>query len=229
MNNGQNDNDTLVSDIYRESAQETTPPQLDEAVLRMASNSKPVYSSNRLSAWLTPLTWTVTAGLCVALVMNAPEFHEDAPAAAHLPETASPAASIEEAFSAEDADVVEEAEKMARMRDGPNQPAPVARARKEQAERVDEEREVAVTASRAFVANSSVSADDSSVSVEAIVQELGLEKKEADRAPACEEPSRQQAASWYDCVLELRDSGRTEDADNEMLELLEEFPNFQPE
>lgn len=229
MNNEQDDK--LVSETYRESAQETTPPKLDEAVLRMAASGKPDRARTRFSTWITPLTWTVTAGLCVALVMNVPDIEQDL-ASEPMPEAAppvtadvSPAASIEEAFSAEDADVVQEAEKMASMRDGPDQPAPLSRAREEQARRADnteKDQQDAAAESSAFGYSASVSADS-------VSQEMLFEKKESGREPVCDEASRRQAASWYECVLELRDSGRTEDADSEMLELVEQFPDFQPE
>lgn len=220
MSNEQTDNDTLVSATYRDSAQETTPPELDEAVLRMAARNKRADRNDRFSAWMRPLTWTVTAGLCVVLVMNIPEVERDMPATA--PESVTPAESIEEAFAAEDADVVQEAEKMASVRDGLDQPAPLARARQEQAKRLDKDQADSAVESRAYTSGAAVSADS-------VAQEMALEKKESARETACDEASRNQADSWYDCVLELRDLGRTDDADREMLELVEQFPNFQPE
>ena len=72
--------------------------------------------------WMMPLTWAATAGLCVVLVMNIPDTDSDI----------SPSESIEEAFAAPEANVVhEEAEKLASVRDGQDQPAPLARTRQE--------------------------------------------------------------------------------------------------
>lgn len=223
-----NDNDTLVSATYRESAQETTPPELDKAILRMAANPKTSGDREGFFNWMRPLTWVVTAGLVAAITFNIPQIDDvqRSPAPESVsPEPAAPATSIEEAFSAEDSDVVEEAEKMASMRDGADQPAPLSRTREERAKRADDaekdQQDVSV-ASRAFGTDASVAAD-------AVAQEMFLEKKEFERESSCEESRRQEAASWYECVLELRDSGRGEDADSEMLELLEQFPDFRPE
>ena len=148
MSNEQNDNDTLVSATYRESAQETTPPQLNEAVLRMAADQKPARVWEGFSAWVRPLTWAATAGLVAAIMINVPIMEDTTDPIA--PASESPAASIEEAFAADSVDVVEEAEKMASLRDGPDQAAPSARTRQELATRLDEDSADAAVASRSF-------------------------------------------------------------------------------
>lgn len=218
MSNEQNDNDALVSATYRDTALETTPPKLDDAVLRMAASGQSVSFSEKFSSWMTPLTWAVTAGLCVALVMNVPDIDEHP----QMPESVSPAASIEEAFAAEDSDVIDEAEKMASLRDGQDQPAPVARQRLEQAKRTDDVAAGAAAENQRYEASAAVSSD-------AVALELDLEKRELKRETYCDSPTRAQADTWYKCVQQLRDEDRTDDADSEMLELMEKFPGFRPE
>lgn len=218
MNNEQNDNDKLVSDAYRDLAQETAPKALDDAVLRMAA-AKPASQKSGPPAWMKPAAWAATIGLALAIVIERPEVTE--PALMPSPASAPPAAAIEEAFSAEDANVVQEAEDMARMRDGPDQTDAVSKARQEQAKRRDSDSSEDAVASRAYGAPASVSADS-------VAYEVDEMKKESVDSSACSEISRQDAASWYDCVLQLRDTDRSAEADREMRRLLENFPEFQP-
>ena len=61
--------DPLVSRTYRESAEERTPPELDQAVLRQARrNSSSRYSRSVL--WLRPMAWATTIALCLAIVVE---------------------------------------------------------------------------------------------------------------------------------------------------------------
>ncbi|MEL7187014.1 MAG: hypothetical protein AAFN50_11375 [Pseudomonadota bacterium] len=226
MNNEQNESDTLVSNAYRESAQETTPRALDDAVLRMAAKGNSATKLPRLLNWTKPLTWALTAGLAVA-IFYVPQVGDIAPGTAplSLPESQSvatpPSAALEEAFSADHADVIQEAEKMARIREGDEQPPALEKARREQESRVEDEFADQAVASRARGTTPAVRSD-------ALAYDLAQEKKESADDTTCSETSREQAQSWYDCVVALRDQDRTLDAEREMLELVEKFPDFQP-
>ena len=71
--------DPLVSRTYRESADERTPPELDQAVLRQArANGGSRYSRSVL--WLRPMAWATTIALCLAIVVEVadlPQFDSD--------------------------------------------------------------------------------------------------------------------------------------------------------
>ena len=199
MNNGQKDNDALVSATYRDSAQEKTPDKLDEAVLRMAAAAQPSASKSRLPLWMKPVAWAATIGLTLAIVLDVTQVSDTNGLPASAPASAPPAAAIEEAFSTKDADVVQEAEDMARMRDGPNQADELSRSRQAPA-----------------------------VAESAAAFEVDAAKKETTEDGSCSAASREQAESWYRCVVELRDLGQTAEADREMLLLIEKFPEYQP-
>ena len=66
------ESDPLVSRLYRESAQETAPPALNDAVLaearRAANDGRSKYS--RSIAWLRPMAWAATLGLSLAIVLE---------------------------------------------------------------------------------------------------------------------------------------------------------------
>ena len=61
--------DAVVSDAYRDLAQERTPAHLDHVVLneaRKAATNKPI----RQVSWLRPAAWVTTIGLCLAIVLE---------------------------------------------------------------------------------------------------------------------------------------------------------------
>lgn len=217
MNNGQNENDTLVSTTYRDLAQESTPPALDDSVLRMAAQSKPAVARRGIPMWMKPVAWAATLGLTLAIVLDVTDVGQSIPAST----TVAPAASIQEAFSADDADVVQEAEEMARLRDGPDQGAELAKSRQEPAHRVDEAVAGRAVESQAYAASPATEQ-------RAAALDLSAEKKELSDDPACSVASREEAATWYDCVLKLRNDDSTAEADREMLLLIEAFPDFEP-
>ncbi len=69
------DNDRLVSDTYKELADETTPEALNREVLRLAAKEgRTRYSIAR--AWIRPAAWAATIGLSLVIVLelaNVPE------------------------------------------------------------------------------------------------------------------------------------------------------------
>ena len=61
--------DPAVSQAYRETADERVPAELDRAVLNTAADAaRPRYA--RSIAWLRPLAWTATIGLCLVIVLE---------------------------------------------------------------------------------------------------------------------------------------------------------------
>ena len=64
-----NNSDPRVSEAYRSSATETTPPELDETILKMAANRAPTrYGLAR--GWLRSLAWAATIGLSQAFKLE---------------------------------------------------------------------------------------------------------------------------------------------------------------
>lgn len=55
-----------------------------------------------------------------------------------------------------------------------------------------------------------------------------MEKKESDAPGLCDNESRETAESWYACIMALRESGFTDDADSEHDEFILKFPDFEP-
>jgi len=63
------DSDTLVTQTYREVADQCAPEHLNRAILKEATNAaRPRYS--RLIAWTRPMAWAATVMLSVALVLE---------------------------------------------------------------------------------------------------------------------------------------------------------------
>ncbi len=86
--------DPLVSDTYRELADETTPETLNREVLRMAAReTRTRYAVAR--AWTRPVAWAATIGLSLVLVLQLADTPE--PAATEIEATA---------FERKDADTI---------------------------------------------------------------------------------------------------------------------------
>ncbi len=126
--------DALVTDVYRELAGERTPENLDDAVLRMAAKERRTrYSLVR--GWMRPAAWAVTIGLSLAIVLELTRYSGTEPATepateARIPSAAGsapeplppagarPSAGQADAFLPQSADIVEQAEEIARFRSG---------------------------------------------------------------------------------------------------------------
>ena len=83
--------DPLVSRTYRESAAESTPAALDQAVLRRARREAGSRYS-RSVLWLRPMAWAATIGLCLAIVVELSDLPEPDQSLMSIP--ASPADAI---------------------------------------------------------------------------------------------------------------------------------------
>lgn len=85
--------DPLVSRTYRESAAESTPPALDQAVLREARQA----GANRYSRsimWLRPMAWATTIGLCLAIVVDLSDLPQPESALMSIPASPSDATGL---------------------------------------------------------------------------------------------------------------------------------------
>lgn len=73
-----NNTDTRVSGTYRDLATETTPPELDSVILKMATdNVRTRYGLAR--AWVRPVAWAATIGLSFAFILELSQ-QQDRPA-----------------------------------------------------------------------------------------------------------------------------------------------------
>lgn len=79
--NGQRD--PLVSATYRELASEKTPAHLDDKVLQRAARGRRTRYSLAY-AWMRPVAWAATIGLCLALVLELSQLPQ-APEPEYLP------------------------------------------------------------------------------------------------------------------------------------------------
>lgn len=77
--------DPLVSDTYREMAEERTPEALDREVLRMAASElRTRYAIAR--AWTRPLAWAATIGLSLVLVLQLADVPQPVAGSPEAPE-----------------------------------------------------------------------------------------------------------------------------------------------
>ncbi len=85
--------DPLVSRTYRESAAESTPPELDEAVLRRARRDDGSRYSRSI-LWLRPMAWATTIALCLAIVVELSDLPQVDPAVISMPASPSDATGL---------------------------------------------------------------------------------------------------------------------------------------
>jgi hypothetical protein len=195
-----------VRDAYREIATETSPSNLDEEVLSMAEReTRTRYGLAR--AWVRPVAWAATIALSFTFVLEMTYFSED-PTAIDAPKRERiESESVQDAVPA--------------ARDAPFKrtpaavaPAPEMKTRKAPPPAGREERADEVAASLAS---------------SALMEASNRERQSEDRAPAldyCDAETRQNADTWYSCVLALRDQGLDDAARAELEGLLGAFPDF---
>ena len=224
--------DALVSETYREIANERVPEHLNSAILKQAAGAaQPRYS--RLMNWTRPMAWAATAILSVAVVLEltsvpepqsaipldvntrfeaeapkndgstvsaadaiAPtELKTEMPESEVLEEAVLPAAMpgrganllVPEKIQLKDADMLLQAEELARMHSGDN-------------------REAARSAESAFASRAS-----------------GF----ANGVPACDESVRTTPEAWLECIEVLEGAGMTDAASEQRHKLISAFPNFE--
>ncbi|MDH3821468.1 MAG: hypothetical protein OEU59_10125, partial [Gammaproteobacteria bacterium] len=70
-----NNSDTRVSEAYRALATETTPPELDDTILKMAASNVPTRYA-RVRGWLRPVAWAATIGLSLAFILEISRYQD---------------------------------------------------------------------------------------------------------------------------------------------------------
>jgi len=223
--------DQLVTDTYRELANERVPERLNEKILRLAANDiRTRYGI--AGAWMRPVAWAATIGLCLAIVLELtrlpqtqleglpPVAHSVAPASAPPApvKRSKPAAPAEgradrvsmDDFAPQATSVLREAENMARAQAGPD-PAPIAvRAEPDELSAEQDLAEENLADNARAVASFAAAS----------------EKKELGSDLACDAKVRESAETWFACIESLRKNGPEIVADREYEEFQRIFPDF---
>jgi hypothetical protein len=188
-----------VKDAYREIAKETSPSNLDEAVLSMARReARTRYGLAR--AWVRPVAWAATIALSFTFVLEMTYFSED-PSGTDAPK-----------HERIESETMQDAVPAARDAPFKRSPAAVAPA---------SERKTRNSPSTAELERR---ADETAASfANPALMELSLS---ASPEAFCDAEARQSADAWYSCVLALRVQGLDDAARAELDALLETFPDF---
>ena len=234
--------DPRVSETYRETATERAPEHLNKAVLQAAAEAaRPRYSL--LRSWTRPVAWAAVVMLSFAMVLEltqTPTISNEelrAPASVAEPSKEQRIDSLRSEYEAlaesesddlakrersesgfqqlraSDTDMLQRAEGIARMQQGPSDAPPPAAAEP--------------VAADAFTADADLA--------EEVV--MPLPEKNAMRSAAgfidmeagCEESARVEAESWLACIKALEESGLTQVAEAERQLLRAAFPDFTEE
>lgn len=218
-----NNSDPRVSRAYRDLAKETSPPELDEKILKLAAGNVPTrYGLAR--GWLRPVAWAATIGLSLALVLEVSQYTE----VSTIEEPATEGLS-EQVVSDSLVEIPEDADLAKQVRDKRKDiPAPakalaprtegIAPAAMESAARIQE-----------FDANDSSSLPEAEEMLRMRASEpqsaaSADEKKE--QAEYCEAEARATATDWYECIETLRAEGLADAARQELDALLIEYPDY---
>lgn len=194
--------DALVSETYREIAQERAPEHLNKSVLDTAARAaRPRYS--QLRSWTRPVAWAATIMLSFALILELTQSPVQEPANRNEAGTSD---ASEPAFGqAAETPMLERAEEMARMQQGRNdQPA----------QRAPETSERAPAPAAAPTVSSKASFEDAAAL--------------ADNLSPCDAAATADPESWQQCIDELEEAGLADIAREQRALLAEAFPDFNP-
>ena len=245
--------DALVSQAYRDLADERTPEHLDRTILRVAAKeARPRYS--RFVAWTRPMAWAATVLLSVALVLevtNSPSpgvvsfdesintFEVQSPEADakddgpvdSLEESVVPASELTKKQSN---DMRQKATAIAEQEIAPRQPAA-----RERAELLSDTAELKIKnedmlqqaqeLARAQVGdNDQPSPAASAVTEQEFAAGRSLASTAAFSAPGaeCDEDAVAAPQTWLECIAALEDAGRDDAARKQRAMLAEAFPDF---
>ena len=222
--------DQSLASLYQDIAVEKTTAELDEKVLKKAGLPRKRRTLDLLP--FKPWAWAATIGLSIAIVIELQQSTPDA----ILPEGVSNAPTAESAVPVvtsarrdvaaleaesdfaqdsglrQDFGLVEEAE-IADLPASSNMPAQL----QELEELVREEQR-----------NSGESAVRNRAQSVRLSPSMGFAPRAAKTAERyCNEPAVLTAKTWFECILELEEAGRQEDADFERSLLMTEHPEFQ--
>jgi hypothetical protein len=230
--------DVLVSQTYRDLADERTPEHLDQTVLRAAAReARPRYS--RIIAWTRPMAWAATVMLSIALVLEV----ADTPAPEADAKDDSPVSSLEEPVvpasqiaKKQGNDMRQKATAVIEQEASPQQAGGRERAerRSDSAElriknedmlqQAEEMARLQVGEDRQPSPAISADAEQEFAAGRSLASAAALSAPVAD----CDEDAVATPQTWLECIVALEDAGRDDAAREQRAMLAEAFPDFDP-
>ena len=245
--NQDNESDPLVSAEYRAAATERTPPTLDAVVLKNAKAAAKDTAFRRFTAfWFRPLAFVATLGLSLALLLELTQSPEFQPATSPETEfgrsevrttTADPAVAIM-GITDEDPNVA----------DSPNNRAAPTRSKNSDidAHRPQELQPAAASADFAEMIEASSKQMREQESITEITTQSLKQSRPTPKEPvgsalalsgsaivmegfarACTEQQISVPATWWQCISDLEQDGRNEEAKAELDLFSEAHPDFE--
>ena len=192
--------DRRVSDTYRELAAERTPDYLDARVMRAASgNGRTRYAIAR--GWTRPLAWAATIALSFAIVLELTQVTVPEPGSPE-PQQATAATGSTAATDAPPGDFAP------RDMESLRQAEDLARLQAGPNRTVD---------------TTALESTSSTVPLATPLPQVGTATQ---TEPACPADIRKTAESWFDCIEDLRETGRHDQATREYEQFQKKFPDF---
>lgn len=248
--NNTGEHDEALSRVYRELSAETTPAALDDRVLREArAAARSGYTAPK--RWMRPLAWAATVTLTISILVHMaelpapddtlpPAMVEQEPPAETLAAPGAPEAELRR-------DLTESTDNLERSLAIEAAPAPAAPGapaeRRERALQAEAARDADAAEANATLEEAARAMPEADMlrraSDLARQQDAGSEAAPAATSFAfsalegtqveshCDETARASAATWYECVVTLREAGLAEAADKELAELARAFPDFE--
>ncbi len=229
------DVDALVSETYRELADERAPQRLNQAVLQMAAG-KETRRGFDFSLWMKPVAWAATIALSLAIVLEFTELPTQVTRTdVAVPATESlPAAAID----LPESEPKSKLDSFAVSAPGTNQPSIKKQAVSQDAadpaetaissrEDTAELEEIVVTPGAgpdvAIIADFAVTTEDFRART-AGASRLAEEKAESDAMNECAPEARLTADSWRACIKDLHALGAFDAAAREYEAYSDEYP-----
>ncbi|MDJ0748775.1 MAG: hypothetical protein QNJ11_04790 [Woeseiaceae bacterium] len=236
-------NNSELARAYRDLATESTPPELDDHVLRMAAReTRSRYGIAR--AWVRPVAWAATIGLSLAIML---EVAQIIPPGSE-PELSPSSEAVSERFRADEGSARLE-QSAAPSEDKAEAPAAVApatedfpanpgggaaeelRAGRPVGQDEIESRSAELDDGDAFAAKNMRILEEAEMQAiqragEQSIATLAAVPNESE-ANQCDEEVRESAETWYECIVDLRDAGDAELAAFELDALLKTYPDFE--
>ena len=218
-----NNSDSRVSEAYRSSATEKTPPELDETILKMAASGAPTrYGLAR--GWLRPLAWAATIGLSLAFILEISQYQNETVVSDPIPE------SVDQRVMSDDAAVArEDADVVSRKRSKHTGASSPSKALTPRAENAAPAAMDSAPQRQGFVSDGDSLVTEAEEQVRIPASEARLTASPAPKkelAEHCDDYARTTAESWYACVEDLNEKGLKDAARQELDALLIEFPDF---
>ena len=224
--NGSFEDDALVTETYRELGVEKVPEHLNQSILKMASKDAGEKTKQNFlyTAWMKPLAWAATIGLCLAIVLQLSEV----PTAITRPDMAPATEMMLEEAALQGTDLVEEPDTVQRegskneLDRAANTPKAVevfSRQPKGKSDAIAAPAQLSLPLEPARDEESSArkrAVQDSPADIEPMASFSALaEEKETDTAASCNETARLSRDDWLQCIDNLRLSGAEEAANTE--------------